>query len=78
VKFDALLDLPFVSTHDLGTETLDRHYAAYQARSDRLVAAAWLDGSQPPCAADNEQSWRARIEIHLRLLPPPTGACNGR
>jgi hypothetical protein len=31
-----------------------------------------------PGAAHDEQSWRARIEIHLRLLPPPTGACNGR
>jgi pimeloyl-ACP methyl ester carboxylesterase len=62
---------------DHGSETLDRHYAAYQARIDRLVAEAgwvrdrdWISRSFPGAAHD-EESWRARVHIPLRFLLPP-------
>lgn len=63
---------------DHGTETLDRHYAAYQARIDRLVAArGWRRGSDWlvrafPGAAHNENSWRERVHIPLAFLLPTT------
>ena len=59
---------------DHGSETLDRHYAAYQARIDRLVASrGWRDGRDFvsrnfPGAAHNEDSWRARVHLPLRFL----------
>ncbi|HEX6374477.1 MAG TPA: alpha/beta hydrolase-fold protein [Allosphingosinicella sp.] len=59
---------------DHGTETLDRHYAAYQARIDRLVAArGWSQGRDWisrnfPGAAHEENSWRARVDIPLTFL----------
>ena len=64
---------------DHGSETLDRIYARYQARVDRIVAARgyrrnvnWISRNFPG-AAHNEDSWAARVEIPLRfLLPPPT------
>jgi pimeloyl-ACP methyl ester carboxylesterase len=59
---------------DHGSETLDRHYAAYQQRIDRLIAARgwtrdcdWISRHFPG-AAHNEDSWRARVEIPLRFL----------
>ena len=62
---------------DHGTETLDRHYAAYQARIDRLVAArGWTRGRDWisrnfPGAAHEENSWRARVDIPLAFLLGP-------
>ncbi len=62
---------------DHGTETLDRHYAAYQARIDRLVAArGWTAGRDWisrnfPGAAHEENSWRARVDIPLAFLLAP-------
>ena len=62
---------------DHGSETLDRHYAAYQARIDRLVAArGWSRGSDWisrnfPGAAHNENAWRERVDIPLRFLLGP-------
>ena len=59
---------------DDGTETLDRHYAAYQARIDRLVAArGWTQGQDWisrnfPGAAHEENSWRARVDVPLTFL----------
>ena len=59
---------------DHGTETLDRHYAAYQARIDRLVAGrGWTRGSDWisrnfPGAAHEENSWRARVDVPLTFL----------
>lgn len=62
---------------DHGSETLDRHYAAYQARIDRLVAARgwkrnkdWVSRNFPG-AAHNEEAWRARIDVPLAFLLPP-------
>jgi pimeloyl-ACP methyl ester carboxylesterase len=61
---------------DHGSETLDRHYAAYQARIDRLVASrGWTSGRDWisrnfPGAAHNEDAWRARVDIPLRFLLP--------
>jgi hypothetical protein len=59
---------------DHGSETLDRHYAAYQARIDRLVArrgwtrdSNWISRNFPG-AAHNEDSWRARVDIPLSFL----------
>ena len=64
---------------DHGTETLDKHYAAYQARIDRLVAARgwtkdnnWMSRNFPG-HEHNEDSWRARVDIPLRFLLPPQG-----
>lgn len=70
---------------DHGSETLDRHYAAYQQRIDRLVAArgwtrdrGWISRNFPG-AAHNEDSWRARVDIPLRfLLGPAAGGQPGR
>lgn len=62
---------------DHGSEALDRHYAAYQARIDRTVAALnWTLGRgwtsrNFPGAAHNEEAWRARVAIPLRFLLPP-------
>jgi len=67
----------------LGTETLDRHYARYQARIDRLFAArGWREGRHVisrnfPGAAHNEQAWRARVDVPLRFLLP-SGAAHAR
>ena len=64
---------------DHGTETLDRHYAAYQARIDRLVAArGWRQGGDWisrnfPGAAHEENSWRARVDVPLTFLLPKQG-----
>ena len=62
---------------DHGTETLDRHYAAYQARIDRLVAARgwtrdedWISRNFPG-AAHEENSWRERVDIPLTFLLGP-------
>jgi pimeloyl-ACP methyl ester carboxylesterase len=59
---------------DHGTETLDRHYAAYQARIDRLVGARgwtrdrdWISRNFPG-AAHEENSWRERVHIPLAFL----------
>ena len=59
---------------DHGSETLDRHYAAYQARIDRLVAARgwsrdrdWISRNFPGAAHD-ENSWRARVDVPLTFL----------
>ncbi len=64
---------------DQGTETLDKHYAAYQARIDRLVASRgwtkdrnWMSRNFPG-HEHNEDSWRARVDIPLRFLLPPQG-----
>ena len=65
---------------DHGSETLDRHYAAYQARIDRLVAGrGWSQGSDWisrnfPGAAHNENAWRERVDIPLRFLLGPRPA----
>jgi pimeloyl-ACP methyl ester carboxylesterase len=59
---------------DHGSETLDRHYTAYQARIDRLVASrGWRPGRDFvsrnfPGAAHNEDSWRARVDLPLLFL----------
>jgi hypothetical protein len=59
---------------DHGTETLDRHYAAYQARIDRLVASrGWRPGRDWisrnfPGAEHEENSWRARVHLPLAFL----------
>ena len=65
---------------DHGSETLDRNYARYQERIDRIVEARgyrrnvnWISRNFPG-AAHNEDSWAERVEIPLRfLLPPPKG-----
>jgi pimeloyl-ACP methyl ester carboxylesterase len=64
---------------DHGTETLDRHYAAYQARIDRLVEARgwtrdrdWISRNFPG-AAHEENSWRERVAIPLAFLLPAEG-----
>ena len=74
--------LPRPGTHrlwfDHGDQTLDRLYAPFQARVDRVVAAAgWRRGRDweskvYPGAAHNEASWRARLAEPLSfLLPAP-------
>lgn len=69
---------------DHGSEALDRHYAAYQARIDRIVEAhGWTpDGDwisrNFPGAAHNEEAWRARVAIPLRFLLPSDGAVGAR
>jgi pimeloyl-ACP methyl ester carboxylesterase len=64
---------------DHGTETLDKHYAGYQARIDRLVAARgwtkdknWMSRNFPG-HEHNEDSWRARVHIPLNFLLPAKG-----
>jgi enterochelin esterase-like enzyme len=59
---------------DHGSETLDKHYAAYQARVDRLVESrGWkkgrdYDSRNFPGAPHNEDSWRARVHLPLLFL----------
>ena len=59
---------------DHGSETLDRHYAAYQARIDRLVASrGWKKGldfesRNFPGAPHNEDAWRERVHLPLIFL----------
>jgi enterochelin esterase-like enzyme len=59
---------------DHGSETLDKHYAAYQARIDRLVASrGWtkerdFTSRSFPGAPHNEDAWRARVDQPLRFL----------
>jgi pimeloyl-ACP methyl ester carboxylesterase len=73
--------LPSPATHrlyfDHGSETLDRIYARYQARIDRIVAARgyrhgtnWLTRNFPG-QAHNEVSWASRVDVPLRFLLPP-------
>ena len=73
--------LPSPATHKLyfdhGSETLDRLYARYQARVDRVVArhgyrqgVNWISRNFPG-QAHNEVSWASRVEIPLRFLLPP-------
>ena len=73
--------LPSPATHKLyfdhGSETLDRLYARYQARVDRVVARRgyrqgvnWISRNFPG-QAHNEVSWASRVEIPLRFLLPP-------
>ena len=73
--------LPAPATHrlyfDHGTETLDQHYAAYQQRIDRVVAARgyridrnWMVRNFPG-QAHNEASWASRVHIPLAFLLPP-------
>jgi pimeloyl-ACP methyl ester carboxylesterase len=72
--------LPPPATHKLyfdhGSETLDAHYARYQQRIDRVVAARgyrrgvnWISRNFPG-QAHNEISWASRVEIPLRFLLP--------
>ncbi|MBA2772064.1 MAG: alpha/beta hydrolase [Sphingomonas sp.] len=72
--------LPAPLTHrlyfDHGSETLDRHYSAYQKRVDQLVArrgyrhgANWISRNFPG-QTHNEISWASRLEIPLRFLLP--------
>jgi len=63
---------------DHGSETLDRHYARYQVRIDRLAAVRgwtlgcdWISRNFPG-AGHNEAALRARIDVPVRLLPGPT------
>jgi alpha-beta hydrolase superfamily lysophospholipase len=59
---------------DHGSETLDRHYARYQQRIDRLFAArGWRADTDVisrnfPGAAHNEAAWRERVDVPLRFL----------
>ena len=73
--------LPSPTTHrlyfDHGSETLDRLYARYQSRVDRVVARRgyrqgvnWISRNFPG-QAHNEISWASRVEIPLRFLLPP-------
>ncbi len=73
--------LPSPATHKLyfdhGSETLDRLYARYQTRVDRVVARRgyrqgvnWISRNFPG-QAHNEVSWASRVEIPLRFLLPP-------
>lgn len=68
---------------DHGSETLDRHYAAYQARIDRLVARhGWTRGENWisrnfPGAAHNEDAWKARVDIPLLFLLGTEGSVDG-
>lgn len=59
---------------DHGDQTLDRLYAPFQQRIDRVVAArGWVRGRDYqskafPGAAHNEQSWHARLDQPLVFL----------
>lgn len=63
---------------DHGSETLDRIYARYQQRIDRIVRGRgyrqgvnWISRNFPG-QAHNEKSWASRVEVPLTfLLPPP-------
>ncbi len=68
---------------DHGTETLDKHYSAYQARIDRLVASRgwtkdrnWMTRNFPG-HEHNEDAWRSRVDIPLRFLLPPERRAGG-
>ena len=69
---------------DHGTETLDRHYAIYQARIDRLVAqTGYRTGIDVisrnfPGQKHNEISWASRVDIPLRFLLGPKMSGRGR
>jgi hypothetical protein len=69
---------------DHGSETLDRHYARYQARIDRLFAdRGWRQGRDLisrnfPGAAHNEQAWRARVDVPLGFLLASGDAARAR
>lgn len=62
---------------DHGTETLDAHYAAYQARIDRVLAArGYRQGTTMisrnfPGQGHEEKSWASRVDVPLRFLLPP-------
>lgn len=62
---------------DHGTETLDAHYAAYQARIDRLVAArgyrqgVTMISRNFPGQRHDERSWASRVDVPLRFLLRP-------
>ena len=81
------LSLPKAGRHllyfDHGTETLDKHYAAYQARIDRLIASrGWTNGRNWisrnfPGHEHNEDAWRQRVDIPLRFLLAPEGRGGG-
>lgn len=64
---------------DHGTETLDAHYAAYQARVDRvLVVRGYREGTNWmtrnfPGQDHNEKSWASRVDVPLRFLLAPDG-----
>jgi enterochelin esterase-like enzyme len=73
--------LPSPSSHrlyfDHGSETLDKAYARYQARIDRIVAARgyrqganWVSRNFPG-QAHNELSWASRLDVPLQFLLPP-------
>jgi enterochelin esterase-like enzyme len=69
---------------DHGSETLDAHYAAYQERIDKLLAASGyrqgrsLLSREFPGQKHNELSWASRVEIPLRFLLPPRVRRGGR
>lgn len=62
---------------DHGTETLDAHYAAYQSRIDRVVAArgyrqgVTLISRNFPGQGHEERSWASRVDVPLRFLLSP-------
>ena len=64
---------------DHGTETLDAHYAAYQARINLVVAArgyrqgVTMISRNFPGQAHNEKSWASRVDVPLRFLLGPDG-----
>ena len=73
--------LPSPATHrlyfDHGSETLDKIYARYQARVDRIVASRgyrqgtnWLTRNFPG-QAHNEESWASRVDVPLGFLLAP-------
>ncbi len=61
---------------DHGSETLDAHYAAYQLRIDRVVAARGYNPGRNwmvrnfPGQVHNELSWASRVDIPLQFLLP--------
>ena len=81
--------LPAPATHKLyfdhGNETLDRIYARYQGRVDRIVARSgyrrglnWVSRNFPG-HKHNEASWAERLAIPLQfLLPKPKPRGNAR
>ena len=73
--------LPSPATHrlyfDHGSETLDRVYARYQERMDRVVEQSgyrrkldWVSRNFPS-QAHNEISWASRLHVPLEFLLPP-------
>jgi len=61
---------------DHGTETLDAHYASYQARIDRVVATRGYGQGVTtisrnfPGQGHEERSWASRVDVPLRFLLP--------